>query len=1488
MLKEVPTAQPERVLQEQAEAGGAQDIRDVNMELEGREPTLADLTGLFRAHMAKMDALETQRSDEYAQQDRRFKALQHQFSLLQLEVQARTTPTPIPLLSVRDTLEESEDEEGAAARPLSPSTAVPKDVSGAYNPGQCQFKEPKLEKLSDFDDIEHFLITFERIAAACRWPKKDWAFRLIPLLSGKARAAYVYMDMQDSLDYEELKSAILRKYDVNRETYRQRFRSLDVEHHESPKELYVRLKELYGKWVQPKTKSVEEIGEVIILEQYLRMLSPELQVWVREHDPKSALQAASLTDVFVAARKGNQPWCWKSSRDDRRSNVPQQHQGSFHNAGKPPGGGPAFVTAAKGHRKVPICYLCGQEGHTKPMCPNNVVKTTHLCYVPRGQTRPPVETEQSPPLITVEVNGRELAALIDTGSDQTLVHPTYIPSTLLSYTEKKAVRCVHGDEKLLPTAEVYVKVRGQTYLLEVGVADNLPFPVILGHDLPVLRDLLQSVPTCNMVVTRAKASKSEEKEEWLGALPFFNTDVEICGSAKPRKSRREKRLEKLQYNASKMPVKPFHDFPLEYKLPTNIVQLQQEDASLASYWDRAKQEDVATVDDDREEKYCIQQGILYRRLGPETQLVVPHGVREVILTLGHTIPWAGHLGKRKTIARIRKYFYWPGMNAEVTQYCKSCPECQKVSLHGPSRVPLQPLPIVGTPFERLGMDVVGPVERSRQGNRFMLVVTDYATRYPEVFPLKSIKARYVATCLVQLFSRVGFPAEILTDQGTNFMSTLLKQVYQLLGIRSLRTTPYHPQTDGLTERFNQTLKQMLRKFVCDSGRDWDQWLPYLLFAYREVPQSSTGFSPFELLYGHEVRGPLALLQETWEGDYRRGEPTDVVSYVVQMRERLEKMTALAQSHLAEARTRQKTWYDQSARERSFEPGQKVLVMLPSHESKLLAKWQGPYEVRRKLGVTTYEVAGLDQDRSTRTLHINLLKPWVPRPDKVTQSLMVKQVLEEEESDDQYLPQPALGDVDLSHLSPQQQKEVREVSLTGVFSEYPGLTTLIEHDIVLKPDAVVRRMSYRVPERLQEALKEEVDLMLRLGIIEPSKSEWCHPVVLVPKKDGTIRFCIDFRYLNSVTKFDAYPTPRIGDLTDRLGTSKFLTTIDLSKGYWQIPLTQRSRELTAFKTLWGLFHFKVLAFGLHGAPASFQRLMDQVLQGLTFTAAYLDDIVIYSNTWEQHLQHIQEVLQRLQKAGLTVNSRKCAIAKTETEYLGFVIGNGVIKPQVGKVRAIAECPQPRTRKELRSFLGMAGFYNKFIPNFSSRAAVLTDMVGSRSPSQLKWTKDTEAAFQDLRTALSKESVLHNPDFNQSFILQTDASDRGLGAVLLQGAPGERRPIAFLSRKLFPREVRYSIVEKECLAAKWALDSLKYYLLGREFTLETDHKALMWLQRMKDTNSRITRWYLAMQPYNFSIQHVPGKDNLTADYLSRCASDISEGREYVMTRHDTVTH
>lgn len=751
-----------------------------------------------------------------------------------------------------------------------------------------------------------------------------------------------------------------------------------------------------------------------------------------------------------------------------------------------------------------------------------------------------------------------------------------------------------------------------------------------------------------------------------------------------------------------------------------------------------------------------------------------------------------------------------------------------------------------------------------------MVICDYATRYPEVFPLRSVKARQVANCLIQLFSRVGIPREVLTDCGTNFLSKLLQQVYQLLGVKGIKTTPYHPQTDGLVERFNQTLKNMLRKFVSHTGSDWDQWLPYLLFAYREVPQASTGFSPFELLYGRQVRGPLDLLREHWENPIADQE--NVVAYVVKMRERLEQMTALAQEHMRTAQANQKTWYDRKARDRIFHPGQQVMLLLPTSDCKLLAKWQGPYQVTKRQGKVTYELHMPDRLKKHQCFHVNLLKefqvPSLPIQQPAQQQLFIR-ALDEEENREQSFPtnsEPTSADV--SHLQPAQQREIKALLDPELFQEKPGFTTLVQHKVHLKGEAAPRRKSYRIPERLVPEFKKEIELMLQLGIIETSTSEWCSPVVLVPKKDGSLRFCIDFRYLNAVSKFETYPMPRIDELLERVGRSTFITTLDLSKGYWQLALAPESRELTAFKTPYGMFQFRVMPFGLHGAPATFQRLMDQVLREVPqFAAAYLDDVVIFSQTWEEHMAHLQRVLHLIKTAGLTINPNKCAFAREQVEYLGHVVGQGVVKPRVGKVDAIHSYPVPTTKKKVRAFMGLVGWYSKFIPHLSERAAVLTDLTKASAPNRVRWNEECDRAFKDLKSAITSESVLHTPDFSQPFTLQTDASGVGLGAVLLQEAEGERRPVLFLSRKLLDRETRYSTVEKECLAMKWAIDSLRYYLLGRHFCLETDHRALQWLNRMKDSNTRITGWYLSLQPYDFTVQYRAGKANLVADCLSR---------------------
>ena len=280
------------------------------------------------------------------------------------------------------------------------------------------------------------------------------------------------------------------------------------------------------------------------------------------------------------------------------------------------------------------------------------------------------------------------------------------------------------------------------------------------------------------------------------------------------------------------------------------------------------------------------------------QLVLLRDCWKTVLQLAHEIPLAGHMGKGKTTQRILQRFYWPTVYQDVAKFCRSCGECQKCPHRKVQKAQLIPLPIVTEPFQRIAMDIVGPLPRSRAGNRYVLVICDYATRYPEAVPLRSIDADRIAEELIKVFTRVGIPKEILTDQGSNFTSQLLTEIYQLWHVHPIRTSPYHLQTDGLVEKFNQTLKTMLKKTAVEEGKDWDKLLPYLLFAYREVPQDSTGFSPFELLYGRAVRGPLDVLRESWEASSRSNE--SVVSLVLSVREKMANMTELVQRNLAKA------------------------------------------------------------------------------------------------------------------------------------------------------------------------------------------------------------------------------------------------------------------------------------------------------------------------------------------------------------------------------------------------------------------------------------------------------------------------------------------------------------------------------------------------------------------------------------------------------------
>ena len=344
-----------------------------------------------------------------------------------------------------------------------------------------------------------------------------------------------------------------------------------------------------------------------------------------------------------------------------------------------------------------------------------------------------------------------------------------------------------------------------------------------------------------------------------------------------------------------------------------------------------------------------------------------------------------------------------------------------------------------------------------------------------------------------------------------------------------------------------------------------------------------------------------------------------------------------------------------------------------------------------------------------------------------------------------------------------------------------------------------------------------------------------------------------------------------EIINRMSGHKYFTKMDLSKGYWQVGLTERSKPLTAFETPRGLFQFRTMPFGLVNSGATFCRLMRIILSNLPNVDSFVDDMWIFTETWKDHMTTLQQVLDRLRSAKLTAKPSKCMIGYDSIECFGHNIVGQTVRPQEDKIQAIRDAPRPSTKRQIKSFLGLAGFYRRFIPNFSSIASPLTDLTKKNRPNSIKdWQDHHERAFQTLKNRLTSSLILRLPVFQEGkpFVLRTDASDIGLGAVLLQDFEGEGRlPIAYASKKLLPRERNYSVIEKECLGIIWGVEKFRKYLYGVEFLLETDHKPLSYMQTAKVLNPRIMRWAMKLQPYSFRIVAIRGRDNLGAEYLSR---------------------
>ena len=387
-------------------------------------------------------------------------------------------------------------------------------------------------------------------------------------------------------------------------------------------------------------------------------------------------------------------------------------------------------------------------------------------------------------------------------------------------------------------------------------------------------------------------------------------------------------------------------------------------------------------------------------------------------------------------------------------------------------------------------------------------------------------------------------------------------------------------------------------------------------------------------------------------------------------------------------------------------------------------------------------------------------------------------------------------------------------------------------------------------------------------ITPSQSEWASNIVIVKKKDGSLRFCVDYRQLNERTVKDSYPLPRIDDCLDCLGGANWFLTMDLRSGYHQVAMDERDKDKTTFVTRRGTYCFNVMPFGLCNAPATFQRLMDCTMRGLNYEVCliYLDDIIVFSPDLASHLERLETVLARLQSACLKLKPNKCSFLQSSVDFLGYKVSGRGIETDDSKIEAVLRWPVPVKLRDVRSFLGLCGYYRRFVPNFSALAAPLHAMT--KKNATFHWTAECQNAFDELKHKLSHAPVLALPRDDDTYVLDTDASDHGIGAVLSQVQNGEEKVIGYASRLYSTAERRYCVTRKELLAVVFFLKQFRQYLLGRPFTVRTDHAALQWLRKTPEPIGQQSRWLEVLEEFNFTVEHRPGKSHANADALSRC--------------------
>ena len=1400
--------------------------------------------------------------------------------------------------------------------------------------GGAKAKLPKLPNFNEkTDSMEAYLKRFERFAEGAGWSRGHWASNLSALLQGRALDVYSRLATSDANDYDKLKTSLLKRFHLTEEGFRSKFRTCKPEQGETAPQFVIRLENYVTSWMSQSgtPKTFDGLLDLMLREQFMNSSPKPLQLFLKERKFDSVKDMAESAERYDDAH--SQGLVFKNRESETRPTESRQTTDPLHGKTCYNCKGKHLIRDCPSMRKVKTAamshsnqgkssnstfrssdrrrvdnrhdwYTQGGPGSDKRYgksqnqyaagCLENA-NLANCCLdsdisgdsvtLECGHKLPVMSAacndtipDDGMPVLRGYVFDELVAVLRDTGCSGVVVRADIVPDKHFTGQTKRCV-LIDGTVRIVPVARITVKTPYFSGTVDALAMKKPIYDLILGN-IPGVKspDDLDIEPKVNWAKQKPEGDVNLEEaveQDWVSA--------ELLQAVQ---TRAQKEAEKRKPRQLKVAT------PIGEVSPKDLGREQEDDDGISQLRERAitKEEKVSK---DGGRTWIRNEGNIYYRYfqspkieGGRTfkQLIVPKRLRQHVLKVGHDSLLAGHLGVRKMTAKVLSEFYWPGVQGDISRYCRSCDLCQKTFPKGKvPKIPIGKMPIIDTPFSRVAIDLVGPIDPpTSSGKRFILTVVDYATRYPEAVALKRIDTETVSEALLEIFCRIGLPHEILSDRGTQFTSNLMKEIGRLLSIKQLTTTPYNPACNGLVERFNGTLKSMLKKMCAEQPKEWDRFLAPLLFAYREAPQESLGFSPFELLYGRTVRGPMSILRELWTNEIQDEDVKTTYQHVIDLRNKLEDTLKLAHDELKISQQRYKKYADRGRKTKQIKEGDKVLVLLPTDNNKLLMQFKGPYTVRKKVNEFDYvvEVKGIE-----KLYHANLLKKYYERDDHEkddeVQCATIVEELDEEDMGFDYkravqvdLPnlraKETINDVDVNPDLPEKQKaEVLTIlnEFKDVITDVPGNTNVEEHKIRLTTETPVRSRPYPVPHALREEIKTETKMMLDSGIIEPSNSPFASPVVLVKKKDGSNRFCVDYRKVNKMTVFDAEPMSNIEEIFAKMQKATFFSKFDLTKGYWQVNMEESSKDATSFITSEGLYRFRKMPFGLVNAGATFNRMIRKVLDGVEHVENFVDDLIEHTETWQNHLCIFRGLLQRLRSAGLTIKPSKCKVGYTQVEFLGHKVGNGAIRPEDEKTAAISSSTRPRTKKQVRSFLGLVGYYRKFIPNFSTIAAPLTDLTKKFRPNVVDWEAEQEKAFVTLTRAITRSPILCLPDIEKEFFLRTDASDTGLGAVILQDHGGVKFPVCYASRKLLDREKNYSVIEKECLGVVWGIQKYEQYLYGKEFVLQTDHAPLVYLDRAKVANGRLMRWALALQAYRFRIEAIKGSENVGSDYLSR---------------------